>query len=251
MPPTTAAAIDRRDLAVESLSFAEACDLAGHLLTEAGAPSRDAAEAIARESAGSPFFVYPLVRAHQVGEPVALNQVIWSWIGSLEDDQQRLLEIVAVAGRPLRSNTAIRAAELRTGAQGLIALQAARLLLLRGGSTEQPEVETYHDRIRETVVAHLTPDVLRERHRRLAVALVSSGRANPDVLAEHFHLSGDLERAGKYYVLAAEQAATASLLTGPPNFIVWLWKLANSTPRRAVACKPSWENPLPTPVAAE
>jgi serine/threonine protein kinase len=206
LPPTTATAIERREMSVESLSYTEACDLAGHLLTETGAPNTNAAEAIARESTGNPFFIYPLVRAHQACEPVALDQVIWRWIGSLEEDQRRLLEIVAVAGRPLRSNTAIRAAELEDGRKVLIGLQAARLLLMRGGSTEQPEVETYHDRIRETVVAHLTPEVMRKRHCRLAVALVASGRADPDVLAEHFHRSGDLERAGEYYVRAAEQA---------------------------------------------
>lgn len=208
LPPATQTVIDRREMSVESLSYAEACNLAGHLLKEAGAPSIDAAAAIARESAGNPFFIYALVRADQAGEPVVLDQVIWRWICSLDEAQRHLLEIVAVAGRPLRSNTAIRAAELEDhGRKALIALQAARLLLLGGGPTEQVEVETYHDRIRETVVAHLTPEVLRERHRRLAVALVSSGRAEPDVLAEHFHRSGDLEQAGAYYEKAGDQAA--------------------------------------------
>ncbi len=206
LPPATETVIERRELPVESLSEAEACDLARHLLKEAGAPNTEAAAEVARESAGRPFFIYPLVQAVRAGEPVVLKEVILRRIGSLRADQRHLLEIVAVAGRPLRSNTAIRAAELEDqGRKALIELQAARLV--RSGSAEQQEVETFHDRIRETVVAHLTPDALRERHRRLAVALESSGRADPEVLAEHLHRSGELDRAGEYYLRAADQAA--------------------------------------------
>ena len=61
-----AAASDRRDLEVAPLAPAEARDLALTLLGRADADSRARAEAVARESGGSPFFVYELVQ-HLLG----------------------------------------------------------------------------------------------------------------------------------------------------------------------------------------
>jgi eukaryotic-like serine/threonine-protein kinase len=194
------------ELPVERLSFEESRDLAVAVPGPEAAPllTPENAKAVAEESGGNPFFVYMLVHAVLAGEPVLLDQVIWTRIRSLPEDQRHLLEIVAVAGRPLRTSVAFRAAELADGRRALIHLQHTRML--KGGLAEQQEIQTYHDRIRETVVARLTPETLRERHRRLAVALESSDRPDPEVLAEHLHRSGQLERAGKYYEEAADRA---------------------------------------------
>ena len=80
--------------------------------------AREKAEDVARESRGNPFFVAELV-CHIQGvegiragaaatEEVDLDDVLWARIRRLPDDSRRLLEVVAVSGRPLRHSDAFR-----------------------------------------------------------------------------------------------------------------------------------------------
>src|SRR5262249_9005866 len=82
-------------------------------------------------------------------------------------------------------------------------------LIRSTGRALADEIETYHDRIRETVVNRLKPEVTREHHRRLALAIEASGAADPEVLGVHFLGSEQPERAAEYLARAADQAAEA------------------------------------------
>jgi serine/threonine protein kinase len=209
--------LERRDLAVEPLTLEERRDLALALLDATDKNTAARADAIARQSGGYPFFVYELVQYVQGGtswaerpaEPasdITLSEVLWARILRLPDEARRLLEVVAVAGRPLPQADACRAAEVAEEHTTLAWLRSGRLLRSTG-TGEHAEVETYHDRIRETVLLHLDPAALARHHRRLIAVLGPSGHADPEVLAVHLLGAGETERAGHYYALAAAQAA--------------------------------------------
>jgi hypothetical protein len=215
--------LDWVDLAVEPLPE-EACrELAQALLAEGGPPQEGdldsaMAERVARQSGGFPIFVHELVRhlkagaaldtGQQQADRVTLAEVLWQRVRRLPEGAQRLLEVVAVAGRPLGQEQACTAAELQTGAAEALALLRAERLV-RGTTTSRgEELETYHDRIRETVARHLEAEVRRRTNRRLAEVLEASG-ADPEWRAVHFLEAGDRGRAGRYFAQAADRAAKA------------------------------------------
>jgi eukaryotic-like serine/threonine-protein kinase len=209
----------RHELAVEPLTLAESGELALELLDRAGASARTEAQVIARESKGNPLFIYELVKYVESGaglaEPsisahgVALDAVLWSRIQRLSPRSRRLLETVAVSGRPLSQSAAFGASDLGPeGRAAVIELCGSRLARATGPS-QRDEVEVYHDQIRETVVRHLPPPELQTRHRLLALTLESRGHADLELLAVHFEGGGDRDRAGHYYGKAADQAAEA------------------------------------------
>ncbi len=219
-------AVERRELAVAPLSESEAEELALSQLTAARPsaalePATQAhARAIARESLGSPFFVHELVQ--HVQEPVSspeepsaidsvrLDEVLWARVKRLPGPACRLLEVVAVAGKPLPlalagEAVAWSADESQATRTAWTTLRSSRLIrsTRRDG---QDVIEPYHDRVRETVTGHLAPAALRGHHGRLADVLEASGQTDPETLAIHFQGAGNAVRAARYYALGGDQA---------------------------------------------
>jgi serine/threonine protein kinase len=210
---------DRRELAVEALTDAETRELVLSLLDEPLPARTEHAEAIVRESRGNPFFVLELARHPLSGDELAslcsgsgtldLDEVIWGRVRRLPETTRRLLEVVAVAGQPIRQREAYQAAGLSGGAAGAESALRSGNLIRRTGPRLDDEVESYHDRIRESVVAHLDPATLRELHRSLAVTLEAAGAADHETLAIHYHGADEPAIAGGYYARAADEAAEA------------------------------------------
>ncbi len=210
---------DRRELAVETLTALEARSLALELLGQDDPAANARAEMIARESGGSPYFIHELVQYLRGGaelkdrrfplENITLDEVLWRRVTGLSETSLRLLELVTISGRPVRQADAYRAAGVDPGDHAALSLLRTGHLVRSTGPGTQDEIETYHDRIRETVVGHLPREALKGHHHRLAVTLQASGGADPETLAVHFHQAEEPERAGEYYALAAAQAAEA------------------------------------------
>lgn len=203
---------------VEPLSFDEARELAGLLLDGSGDQVRQAAR-IARESGGNPYFVYELARQSEstrtgdetgtTASGLDLDEALWRRVKALDAPAQDLLEVVAVAGKPLPLRSACEAAVLGRSSFGAAATLHAERLIRGTGPGFDDLIETYHDRIRESVVRHLSDAARVEHHRRLALALEATSHPDIEATAVHFHRAGLLERAGHHYAMAADKALAA------------------------------------------
>jgi serine/threonine protein kinase/tetratricopeptide (TPR) repeat protein len=210
------------DLPVEPLSHADALALVHEELGATDEKTRALAETIVRESKGNPFFLHEFVRTAQETVGTGAEALPLEGIGTLDDllaarvaglpeAARRLLEIVAVAGRPILLSSARRAADLGPENHvALASLRAGNFVSLRMRGQGDDELESFHDRVRETVAKRLASDVSRARHLAVANALEASDEADPEALAELFRGAGEATKSADYAVLAAD-AATAAL----------------------------------------
>ena len=191
-----------REVRIDPLPFDVARRLAIALGCDPGRAAR-----IAEETEGNPLFISELIRQGGSGGAGTLEEMLVVRLAALQPEARDLLEVIAVAGGPIESASALRASGAGDGGTGALALLRSRRLVR--GAVSGDHVETYHDRVRETVVRHIDPDRLRECHASLAAALESTGRADLEAMAGHLQAAGDLARAGQYAARAARSAAEA------------------------------------------
>jgi hypothetical protein len=157
-----------RRVAVAPLPAEDARALAASLLERTGAGAhaarrRSSAESIADEAGGHPLFMSELVLrasasdAHAAAHAqVRLDDVLWQRIQERQGPARELLELVAVAAAPLPQGVAAEAAGLDPPSFARAARELRNERLVRtSGIRSSDDVEAYHDRIRETVVARL------------------------------------------------------------------------------------------------
>lgn len=200
--------IDIASIQIGELSNAEARDLASALLDGHDDATTDI---ITREAKGHPFFIDELARFRRFRKRVdssieSLDDFIRYRFDHLDRRARKLLETVSVAGQPIEWNTARDVARLGEAAPAVFArLRNDRLL--RVNTRDNGEfVETYHDRIRETVRDSLSEDRRVRYHVSIAETLESNSSDDWDLLRVHFREGREHDRAAKYAVLTAEQA---------------------------------------------
>ncbi len=202
----------RGTLVVEALTAEETRQLAVVLLGSDSAETRVRVEWIVRESGGNAFFVGELVRYLRAGlttasiEGLSLDDVLWGRVLRLPSEAQRLVEVIAVASRPVRLRRAQEAAQLPALPPHLVALLRSAHLVRSSGPHLDDDIETYHDRIRESILAHLSPSARQSYHASLAVVLEAAGDAAPETLAAHFEAAEQPAKASRYYTQAAQKA---------------------------------------------
>jgi len=212
--------VDVREVSVDQLSSEEAVQLAALALDGSEAVPSELARAIALESHGVPIFVAELAQwqrerrargdaGSEQARGVSLEQVIQNRVAELPSEASSLLEVLSVANGPVPYALAERAVGIPRNDALRARLRAARLVRTFRADG-QDFAETYHARVRESVVFNLTADRKRSCHAALAEALEVSGHADPEALVEHYLGAGDVARARKH-VLSAAAAAEAGL----------------------------------------
>jgi hypothetical protein len=235
-----------RRVDVGPLPPAESLDLARQLLDER-AREGGRAEALASEAAGSPIFLQELVRFERAragaeapsaapARPAStLEELLQSRVVALPEPSRRLLALLAVAGRPLPWRLLWRVVEQPLS---VLALQDANLVRT-SGLREEDTAETYHDRVRELVVALLPQEERRRTHAALADVLRGAAeageasQAHVEAVAFHALQAGDTATALRFSLAAARHAA-ALLASGDAagHFDTALSLLAPGAPER-------------------
>jgi tetratricopeptide (TPR) repeat protein len=195
---------------VGQLSADETAALARGMLGDGA--SAETIDAVVRESGGIPLFVEQLVHAAQIesggtGARLSFEEVLRRRFSSLSTSGRRLLEHVVVGGQPLPLGAIVTAARIapEQALQDLVTLRAQQWVRTEGiGKADN--IEPFHDRIRESLVASLAPDALRSHHLALALALEPMP-VDPEILSVHWSGCGRFKEASRYATLAADGAA--------------------------------------------
>ena len=247
-----------QDIAVNPLTRNESIELVLKVFDRTDANCVAIAKRIADEAGGNPFFIRELTRMGQsagsdiqksespdsqsgIGRTsVQLDEVLWQHISQLSEETRRLLEVVAVSGKPIEMRHAFATAAVSDRGPVLETELRAESLIRVSDTDDGGLISCYHDRIRETIVAHIGDDVRRDHHLEIAreteVAYKIDGRRYadqmtgaaedvtlghsvpsidapeeivPDIvfdLAFHFDAAGDSASALPYALAAAEQA---------------------------------------------
>ncbi len=238
--PAKSARVECRSMRVGALPPAASVMLAQRLLGSVGASSGAAhAASIAAEGQGSPFFVGELVRQARLenadanaltnlntdtnpkpkpnpnpnpntntnAPTLTLRQAMDRHVALLPAKARDVLNVLAVAGRPLAARLAVDAAEATH--EAVDALLFERLARTARVSAHSRVLECYHDKIRESVADALSPAALRGIHARLAEVLAAHEGAEPEHLALHFQGAGDSQRANLHFEKAGDVSAAA------------------------------------------
>ncbi len=220
-----------REVKLAPLTVAECTELVIDLLGQDTEAIRRRAEEFAQETKGNPFLLIELVGCFDPQsdsfERLPLHEVLARKLGQLPQEAGPLLEVIAVSGQALAPEEAARTAgyELPPMAT-LIHMRNERLVRLVGPE-EHPLIDTYHDRVRETVLGNMDEGRCKTLHRALAevieqvtgaesgeqIAALEKGESREEVkaiprvydLAYHFDAAGEKEKALSYALLAAEQ----------------------------------------------
>jgi hypothetical protein len=160
---------------------------------------------IVRESRGNPFLVEALTRHASLGAEsgggATFDEMLSRLLQALPPESRAFLETLAVCGRPALPARLFEACGFRGDERRLVARLRAEHLVRNSRSADR--VEMYHDRIRETLAARVSPDATRQIHELLAQVLVAHGDDDPEALFDHY-------RAAGHVALAAVQAAAAA-----------------------------------------
>jgi serine/threonine protein kinase/tetratricopeptide (TPR) repeat protein len=176
----------------------------------------DTVERLIKRADGNAFYLEELIRAVAEGKDVALPETVLAMVETrlarLPFEARQVFRAASVFGEVCweRGVATLLGDAMSAAALGewLAMLIEQEVLVMRPDSRfpGERELAFRHALLREGAYAMLTADDARLAHRIAGEWLESHGEAEPMVLAGHFQRGGDLPRAARFYLRAAEQA---------------------------------------------
>ncbi|MCB9553963.1 MAG: AAA family ATPase [Myxococcales bacterium] len=199
-----------RCVPIGPLSTDESRLLAERLLEEGSSGERVAR--IADEAGGHPFLITELAAHTRLrldrSKGFKLGDAIQARVADLPREARMVLELVALAERPLPTRLVIAASGGDADqTRALAALRAASLV--RGGLDIAGTVEAFHDAVKDAVAEKIEPQRRAALHRALAEALEEEDGADEEQLALHWQGAGEAARAARWAVAGGRRAVAA------------------------------------------
>ena len=158
------------------------------------------------ESEGNPLFVVEMLRSGKDSTPVSLPSSIRSLLeyrlSQLSSSASDLVGIASAIGREFSYQLLEAACGLDVDAlvHGLDELWLRRIVQNQQGDN----YNFTHGKLREAAYEALSDARRQLNHRKIADALISNSREESGLIARHFELAGEYDRAVDQYVEAAE-----------------------------------------------
>ena len=170
--------LSHTDCRLEPLGLEECIQLVVDTVGVDSEPVRQRAREMAEETGGNPFLLSELASCYdpksEISQPMQMEEVVERKLTLLPADARSLLDVVSVSGKALRLVEAARTAGHASVPISTITHMRTERLLRMVGSDEDMSIDTYHDRIRETVLRNMNADVRKSLHVRLAEEIESS-----------------------------------------------------------------------------
>ncbi|MEZ6128881.1 MAG: protein kinase [Planctomycetaceae bacterium] len=207
---------------------------------------------------GNPYFLEQLLEGFdpQTGniEAVPLAELIEQRLMRLPPAARSLLNAIAVAGQAVALTEAAQVAKHSTAAMSVVTHMRNERLVRLIGAGEDSTVDTYHDKIRETVLEAMLPQQQKRLHVQFGEMLEQAENLNAETvlqfleqdplleesaapdsdriydLAFHFHAAGD-QRGFAYQFLAGELSFRAYASEDALEFLSRAEKYHSSEPR--------------------
>jgi DNA-binding CsgD family transcriptional regulator len=173
------------------------------------------ADEVYRRSGGNAFFAEELIAAKAGAQdlPATLREVLLTRVGGLPDATQRLLRVVAAAGRSVSGR---RLADVAGVPEDRLTVTlrdaiAQHVLVVEAGDQGEDRYLFRHALVQEAIEQELLPSERRRLHAAFATSLTDHPADPPDAgadaeLAYHWLAAGDLPRAFAASVAAAQSA---------------------------------------------
>ncbi len=231
--------VARQDVAVSPFSLDECVELVITLLQQDNDTIRERARQFSEQTGGNPFLLTELVGCFDPNSdsfrPMPVHEVIDEKLSRLPPEARRLLEVISVSGQAIDIKECASAARHDQMPIDTLSRMRSERLIRFLGTENNRRLDTYHDRIRETVLNTINDSWRQSLHRDLAetiehtygglsdaqigqveegaadIATFSQGRRLFD-LSFHFDAAGMKRKAFAYSYLAAEQARRQSAL---------------------------------------